>query len=103
MFSYERVYVLRLECKKFYVGSTLREMHSRYKEHAEGWGTLDRALPTRAVRGLDACAQGPVGQGGERADAVPDVVFRLGRGARGGLGVSKVQAQKLAASRDALN
>ncbi len=37
--SYERVYVLRLERQKFYVGSTLREMPTRYKEHTEGWGS----------------------------------------------------------------
>ena len=39
MQSYERVYVLELEHRKFYVGTTLREMHVRYQEHADRYGS----------------------------------------------------------------
>ena len=39
MTGYERVYLLALEKYKFYVGSTSREMHVRYKEHCDGSGS----------------------------------------------------------------
>jgi predicted GIY-YIG superfamily endonuclease len=39
MIGYERVYLLALEKYKFYVGSTSREMHVRYKEHCDGSGS----------------------------------------------------------------
>ena len=41
--SYERVYVLELKrargSRNFYVGTTLREMHTRYAEHEQGYGS----------------------------------------------------------------
>ena len=51
MISYERVYILQLASQKFYVGSTFREMHCRYKEHAEGWGSrwTSSNAPVRCV------------------------------------------------------
>ena len=39
MQSYERVYVLALQFHKFYVGTTLREMHVRYQEHVDRYGS----------------------------------------------------------------
>lgn len=39
MHSYERVYVLALEKHKFYVGTTLREIHVRYQEHFDRGGS----------------------------------------------------------------
>ena len=39
MQSYERVYALELDHHKFYVGTTLREMHVRYQEHIDRYGS----------------------------------------------------------------
>jgi len=39
MQSYERVYALELDHHKFYVGTTLREMHVRYQEHLDRYGS----------------------------------------------------------------
>ena len=51
MQSYERVYVLALEDRKFYVGTTLREIETRYSEHAQGWGSrwTSTHMPRRCV------------------------------------------------------
>ena len=39
LLGYERVYLLTLDKDHFYVGSTTKEVHVRYKEHAEGNGS----------------------------------------------------------------
>ena len=39
LIGYERVYLLGLEKDHYYVGSTRREVHERYREHAEGEGS----------------------------------------------------------------
>ena len=39
MIGYERVYLLALESFKFYVGSTMKEVHVRFSEHCEGNGS----------------------------------------------------------------
>ena len=48
---YERVYVLRLRNGKYYVGSTLREIETRYAEHEMGYGSrwTSRNEPHRVV------------------------------------------------------
>ena len=39
LIGYERVYLLGLEKDHYYVGSTRREVHERYREHAHGEGS----------------------------------------------------------------
>ena len=62
MHGYERVYVLALQHSKYYVGSTLREMHTRYQEHAEGWGS--RYTTTHPVKRCLCWMRVPVGTSG---------------------------------------
>ena len=98
MHSYERVYVLALEKHKFYVGTTLREIHVRYQEHFDRGGSLDVPLPAHTVHLLDG---GYIPQDRERTYALLDVDARLDQHPRGRLGFPAVPLQKLVTARDA--
>ncbi len=82
--SYERVYVLRLARRKFYVGTTLREMRTRYAEHAEGWGSrwTTQHPPTKCLCWMRV----PVGTSGKVENELTRyLMWTLGWGAvRGG-------------------
>ena len=59
LLGYERVYLLTLDKDHFYVGSTTKEVHVRYKEHAEGNGS--RWTSNHPPRGCVCWMRVPIG------------------------------------------
>ena len=62
LLGYERVYLLTLDKDHFYVGSTTKEVHVRYKEHAEGNGS--RWTSNHPPRGCVCWMHVPIGTSG---------------------------------------
>ena len=66
MWTYERVYVIQCENKKFYVGSTLRLMYDRWLEHRDGYGS--RWTAHHAAKRVVCCTLVPEGTSGRLED-----------------------------------
>ena len=72
--SYERVYVIECFKHRFYVGSTLREMHVRLQEHKDGYGS--RWTGRYGVKRLICCKLVEPGTSGTLEDELTKFLMR---------------------------
>ena len=74
MWTYERVYVIQCYDSTFYVGSTLREMHDRWEEHRQGYGS--RWTAHHGVKRVLCCTLVEKGTSGTLEDELTRYLMR---------------------------